>query len=486
MNRVDQRIGKNIYYNVILQLSTMLLMVLSTPYLARVLGAEGLGAYAYTYTIVQYFVLAGTLGTTTYGTRQVAFSRQNIENLSKTFWNIFFFRIILTSIIIIFYIIFFLVFPSKYKILFFMQLIVLFSNQLDISWLFSGLEDFKKIAIRGTVVKIIAFILIFPIVKKPSDIWKYTLIQGGSMLVGNLALWVYFPRELRKPQYNWQAIKEHLFPAIKLFIPQVAIGIYVLFDKTMLGAMTSASQVGFYDKAERFAKLPLSFIGILSTVMLPVMSSFSGENNIEMSKKYLFRSLQMILLISIASGFGMAGIAPQFVPWMLGEGFTESIALLIILAALTPIISISNIIGRLYLIPFHQEKQLTISVLCGAGSNIILNLLFIPKWQAIGACIATLITESVVSIVQYSFLYKQIDNKLLGISIIKSLIAGIVMFFVIHALGLARGPHISTTFLQIIVGTIVYISILLLLQEKAILKLLKSVHQTALKYVINK
>jgi len=216
------------------------------------------------------------------------------------------------------------------------------------------------------------------------------------------------------------------------------------------------------------------------------MSSFSGENNIEMSKKYLFRSLQMILLISIASGFGMAGIAPQFVPWMLGEGFTESIAFLIILAALTPIISISNIIGRLYLIPFHQEKQLTISVLCGAGSNIILNLLFIPKWQAIGACIATLITESVVSIVQYSFLYKQIDNKLLGISIIKSLIAGIVMFFVIHALGLARGPHISTTFLQIIVGTIVYISILLLLQEKAILKLLKSVHQTALKYIINK
>jgi len=486
MNRTNQRIRKNIYYNIILQFSTMFIPLLSIPYLARILGAEGIGAYAYTNTIVQYFVLAGTLGTITYGTRQIAYSRQNIDKLSKTFWNIFFFRAILTGIVIAFYIIFFLEFPSKYKILFFIQLIVLFSNQLDISWLFAGLEDFKKIALRGTIVKVIAFVLIFPIVKKPSDIWKYTLIQCGSLLIGNITLWIYFPKELVKPQWNWQSVKEHFSSAIKLFIPQVAIDIYVLFDKTMLGALTTTNQVGYYDKAEQFAKLPLVFTSILSTVMLPVMSNFSEEGNIQLGKKYLNTSLQYILLIAIASGFGVAGIAPQFVPWMLGENFEESTKLLLILAPLTPIISISFTIGRIYLIPFNLEKQLTISVLCGACTNVILNLLFIPKLQAVGACIATLITESIVSIIQYSFIYRLIDNKLLGESILKYLFSGIVMFLIIRSLGLSLGPHILTTFLQIIVEIIIYIIILFLLREKKIMKQLKSINQKVFQFVNKK
>jgi len=107
MESMNRRISKNLLYNYILQVITILLPLALTPYLTRVIGATGIGEYAYTYSIAQYFVLAATLGTGIYGTRQIAYVRNNEKELKSTFWSIFILRFMISAITIVVYVIFF-------------------------------------------------------------------------------------------------------------------------------------------------------------------------------------------------------------------------------------------------------------------------------------------------------------------------------------------------------------------------------------------
>ena len=62
-------IAKNYIYNMVYQVLILVLPLVTTPYLSRVLGAEGIGIYGYTYSIVTYFLLFGSLGVAMYGQR---------------------------------------------------------------------------------------------------------------------------------------------------------------------------------------------------------------------------------------------------------------------------------------------------------------------------------------------------------------------------------------------------------------------------------
>ena len=61
---------KNYMYNLIYQILILILPLVTTPYLSRVLGAEGVGIYGYTYAIVTYFVLFGSLRNSTLWTKR--------------------------------------------------------------------------------------------------------------------------------------------------------------------------------------------------------------------------------------------------------------------------------------------------------------------------------------------------------------------------------------------------------------------------------
>ena len=59
-------IKKNFIYNVLYQILIMILPLITTPYIARVIGANGVGVQSYTYSVVNYFVLFAMLGVNNY------------------------------------------------------------------------------------------------------------------------------------------------------------------------------------------------------------------------------------------------------------------------------------------------------------------------------------------------------------------------------------------------------------------------------------
>ena len=75
-------ISKNFLYNAAYQLLLILLPLITTPYISRVLGAERIGVYTYTYAVANYFMLVAMLGVKNYGNRSVAAVRDDRTQLS--------------------------------------------------------------------------------------------------------------------------------------------------------------------------------------------------------------------------------------------------------------------------------------------------------------------------------------------------------------------------------------------------------------------
>ena len=172
----NKSIRKNFVYNLIYQLLTIILPLITTPYVSRVLGAFNVGIYGYALSISAYFVLFGTLGTILYGQREIAYVQNDKEKYSKAFWEIFILRTITMLISLIVFLVIFVDRNNDYYTYYLILSLEIIGNLFNISWLFQGLESFKQIVVRNLFVKTISIICIFVFVNEPSDLWIYFLI----------------------------------------------------------------------------------------------------------------------------------------------------------------------------------------------------------------------------------------------------------------------------------------------------------------------
>ena len=162
-------------YNLIYQILILILPLVTTPYLSRVLGPEGVGIYGYTYSIVTYFVLFGSLGIALYGQREIAYVQNDVSKRKKVFLELVIFRFITLIVAVLIYCLVF-VRGQKYHQYYLILLIELIAAGFDISWFFQGIEEFKKTVFRNVLVRIVSVSLVFIIVKTSGDLWKYILI----------------------------------------------------------------------------------------------------------------------------------------------------------------------------------------------------------------------------------------------------------------------------------------------------------------------
>lgn len=465
-------IAKNYIYNLTYQILSILLPVITTPYLSRVLGAENIGIYGYTISIVTYFILFGTLGISMYGQREIAYKARDKKEQSRTFFEVISLRAItLTISIITFYIIFGR--SGDYKIYYRILIIQLVANLFDISWFFQGIEEFDKTVIRNSVIKLLSLVLIFVLVKKPEDLWLYFLIYVGAELIGNLTLWLYIPKYLEKISIKDLNFKKHLKPTISLFIPQIAIQIYTVLDKTMIGAiMNNMEEVGYYEQAQKIIRATLTVVTALQTVMNSRIATSYINNDKDEVKLCLEKSFNFIWILSIPMMFGFIAISPKFVPWFYGDGFEAVTPILIATAPILVVLGLNGVTGIEYLVQTGKQKIFTISVTIGAIVNVILNLILIHFFGGIGAAIASVLAELSVLSVQLKYFKSQFSIFQIMKMGSKCIISGIVMYIVVYTVAKYLDISIFNTMLEIIIGGVTYVLLLIVLKYRFFLDLM--------------
>lgn len=459
-------VKKNYIYNLIYQIVAIILPFITTPYLSRVLGATNIGIYGYTLSISAYFILFGSLGIALYGQREIAYEQNNKQKYSQTFIEIIILRIITMSIsLLLFYLLFCK--TGEYNNYFKILILELIANILDISWFFQGLEEFKKTVGRNLIIKTISVILIFIFVKTKNDLNTYFIIYTVSILIGNLSLWLYLPKFITLKYIKKLNLKKHFKATLVLFIPQIAIQIYTILDKTMLGTIiVNKAEVGYYTQAEKMIKLMLTIITSLGTVMLPRIASSYAKGDSETIKIYITRAFNLVFLISIPMIVGIVCISNVFVPWFFGKGYDKVIPIMIILTPILLFIGMSNVIGMQYLLPTKKQKEYTYSVIIGAIVNFLINIILIPRYGAIGAAIGTIIAEATVTVSQIFYTKKYIDYKKILKLTKNYFISSIVMLIMILIIKITMGNSLFSMFVQIGVGVTAYGICLLILKDK--------------------
>lgn len=462
------RVVKNYLYNVSYQVLAIIVPLITSYYVSRVLSPEGVGANAFTNSIIQYFMLLANIGIGYYGNREIAYVRDNKQKMAATFWEIQIVKTVMTVVAYLSFVVF-MAFYSGNKTYMWAQSINLLAVAFDISWLYQGLEDFKRTVLRNTFVKITSMIAIFIFIKSPKDVALYIIVLALSTLLGNLTLW---PHAVNNYGHVDRGTKlnpwRHFVPTVTMFVPQIATQLYVQLNRTMLGLMVDQKASGFYQYSDNLVKLILAFVTATGTVMLPHVANAFAQHDMEKVHKMLYKSFDFVSALAYPMMFGIAGVSMTLAPLYYSSKYAPVGPAMLIESIVILMIGWSNVIGTQYLLPVNRVKDFTTSVTVGAVVNIIMNFPLIHLLGLNGAMWSTVLSEISVTAYQLFVVRKSLDIRKMFAGSWKYLLSGIVMFVPVFWLNTHMKANWLWMLVEVVVGIVVYSVMIILLKPPVV------------------
>jgi len=388
---------KNIIYNTILQISQLIFPLITFPYAARVLEPNAIGAVNFASYFTQYFLTFAFLGIPVYGIREIAKVSDNPILLKKTFSELFYFNCITTTIVSGIFLIIVRIISSLNSdlLLFYIGFAILWSNLFFIEWYYNGIQEFKYITLRSVIIRSISVILIFTLIKSPTDKATYYSIE---LFVISLSAIINFMKAKHLLVFNLNQlnIRKHLKPIVTLFSLSVMISIYVYANSIILGFFKPKQEVAYYTVSEKISKLAIAFIKTGGVVLIPELSKLFGINNNQNRTRaieLLNKSFYYTAFLSIPISFGVFIYSRVLINLIAGKNYYSATISLMILSPLPILLGLAFVYSRQILFPLGKEKQMFKLSIWGMACNLIINLILIPKFGYIGASISYLFTE---------------------------------------------------------------------------------------------
>ncbi len=480
MKQPDLR--KNYIFNLIYQALLVLTPVLLTPYVSRVLGADGVGTVSFTESVVSYFVLFATFGIATFGQREVSYVQDDKEKRSFVFWNTKLLQVLTSGAALILYgiLVFIIGFTGRNQVLFLVYSLNIFAVLFDVSWFYQGIERFDKICIRNIFFQTLSILYVFLFVKGKEKKEKYIFGTTFFVLLSNLSLWLELPKFVQRVEFSRLRPFKDVRVAASLFLPSIAIQIYTILDRTMLGLITHNDfENGYYFQAMLVPRGLLVIVNALGTVVAPKIAYAFEKNDMADVRELLYGVYRTVWFLAIPFWLGLTLVSDYFVPWFYGPGFEKIILLLKVAAPIIVLIGINSTTALEYLVPTRRQNVFSHALLIGAGTNFCLNLVFIYYFQSVGAAVASVIAEFVINAVELYVVRKEISLKRIFAEGKNYFLAGLFMAAVLYAVRIlqvrsygAVPATIPATVLFVLTGALSYFLVLLLLKDKLVFSVL--------------
>ena len=441
----------------------------SGVYVAWVLLPESIGEVTAAQNVATYFSILAFLGIPTYGVREIAKVRDNRENCSRLFSELFIINLISTIVFSALYIAVIIIIP-EYRNSIVLYLVVGLSialNAFNISWLFEGLEEFKFISVRNIIFKIIAFVCLVVFVKDTGDYLIYAAITilgtAGNYVVNML----YYPRFVSF-SIRGLSFARHMRPILYLVAVNLAIEIYSLMDITMMNFMCDKDSIAYYKYGSGIEKMLLQVVNTFTMVLVPRISYYYKEKKEEEFNTLISKGLKLIIITAVPMIIGIWFTADFLIEQIYGVQYATSAMILKLLSILLLISPIGYLLGSRILLVTDNENKMIICVSLGAATNLIGNCILIPRLSEYGATVASVISEFIVMIV-YILLargyYRLVNTFNTGLKVFFS---GLVMFVYLSCCVVFVHSDWIRFVLQVIGAIIVYGVILLMSREDII------------------
>lgn len=381
-------IKKNTVFNAIKTLSSIILPLITFPYISRILQPENVGKINFGQSIISYFALIASLGITTYAIRECSNVRDDKEKLDNTASQIFTINIVTTIIayaalgaVLILY-----RELDNYRNLIIIQSLNIVATTVGADWLNSAMEDFKYITARTVAFQLIGLALMLLFIHEPDDYIKYAVISLVSSAGANVANVWYRRRYCRVRLVRKIEWKRHMLPIASLFVMLLAQTVFNSVDSTMLGLMHGDYEVGIYGIAHKISNLITQLVASLLWVIMPRMSYYFAESDYQQMNRLLRKVLGFNALVGLPLAVGAFMLSKDIILIIAGEEFLEAGSVLqILMIGFVFTLFGGSFLGNSILLPMKRERAFMIVCCITAVINVAANYIFIPEYGTIAA-----------------------------------------------------------------------------------------------------
>ena len=448
---------KNTAYNVAYRMFSVLLPLVTAPYLSRTVGTDGVGLYSKAWSISYIFCLIGMLGLNDYGVRTIAQVRDDRKELDRTFSAIWQMQLLVAGVTLAFWLGYVFLVAGAEKTISLHLTMMSVSCLCSFDWCLMGLDIFKPIALRNTFVKTAAAVCVFIFVKTKADLWIYAFVWSLATLLGNLSCAATLKGKVSYHSVPMKESLKHLAPCSVLFISVLAVNIYRTMDKVMVSLIAGLDQNGLYENAEKIIYCLSGFILAVGTVMMPKIANLQKKGETERIARHIDKTMDLMICMVSAMAFGVAAVSDRFAPLFYGDAFRYSGTLMAPLGFTLIMIGFANVIRTQVVLPQKRDSIFVKSVCCGAVVNLIANACLIPPLKSMGAVIGTLLAEMTVPTVQFLLLRKELPYKKYVSYVGIYAVIGAIMFLCVRGVGkLLPKERWLNLGIQTVTGIVVY------------------------------
>ncbi|MGA8595671.1 MAG: flippase [Bryobacteraceae bacterium] len=371
--------------------------LVSVPYLARTLHAEGWGTVAFVLSLGEIGALLIEFGFNLSATREMSQNRHSKEACASIMSGVLGAQAVLSVISILFAMIVSLhvVILRSHPEMIAAGILYSLAQGCTPLWFFQGLERLRLAAGLEIAAKSAALAGIFVFVHRPEDGFKVIALQALAAAVSTSIGIALAIREFSWRYPRPTEVIEALRKGWPMFVFRSAESLYGVGNSFVLGLFAGPEAVGYFAVAEKISKAIFGLLNPIREALYPRLSYLAASAREQAAK--LART--GIALMTAAGAFLSCILflsAPQLIRLLAGPGFGRAVPVLRILAALPLILSVTYSVGLQWLLPLGRDGIVNRIILCGGVLNITLAFLLAPHFAEVGMAGSVLSAELLV------------------------------------------------------------------------------------------
>ena len=463
-------IAVNSVFNIAYKLITAVYPLIAVSYLSHIVHADKVGAINYAQNIVSWFVIIAALGLPTYGTKEIAKVADDKDKRSQLFCDLFTVNFLSTSLAVLAYVALIFSVPrfANEYVLYAVAGVQIVLSYINVDWFYQGLEEYKYISIRSTVIKLLSLVALFIFVRTPDDYILYVVLHVVA-IAGNNVFNIVHARKYIALRGKKPSVWKHVKPVIVLLIASLAIEVYMMIDTLMIGIFHEDTVVGCYSNAMKLTRMVNTLCSAIGAVLLPRLSVTFANGDKTKFNELVNTALKVMLLLAIPATVGMVLLSDEIVLLLFGSTFGQSVPVLKVLALMVPVVVFNTMLGMQVLVTADMEWKYILSVAIGAVVNIVSNAIFIPRFGGVAAAWTSFVSEVVV-FTAYLIFTRKIVRIRIGIKFWISTVLPLALYVLISYFGLSKIPcgNLLTLIINVATCCVLYFGLGLLLKNEAV------------------
>lgn len=393
----DRSLVKNAGFLVVAQAVSLVVPLVTIPYLARVLGPTAWGPVLAAQALSNWLILVFEYGFELSATRTIARARASSHALPEVVHGVMSAKtllvfgsapIVLLAVVAV---------PALRQSPALLAWAVAFAVLRGFSplWFFQGIERLKAAVAVDTTSRTIGALAVFVVVRSPADGWRVIALQAAFAAASLAVLTAWLARHVALQAPRVSTAIRVLRDGGGIFAVRAWTGVYIQANTLILSALAPAPIVAFFGGADRIIRAAINLLQPLTQTFLPRVSYLHAADP-PAAQRMIRRALVGVGLFGGAMGLTAALGAPLLIGVLLGSGYEAAIPVLRLMSALPLLVAVNTVLGIYWALPFGHERALLVAIVAAGVTNVALAVVLVPRWGASGMAASAIAAELVV------------------------------------------------------------------------------------------